>query len=65
MANTHGSATAASYGVSALNMGGPPNFPNQDQLVYQKVSVPEGSGDTLLLLGLAVGGLVILKRKFA
>lgn len=62
-----GPVTAASYGVSALNVGGAPDYPNQDQLVYQRpanVPVPEG-GDTLVLLGMSVGALALLKKRSA
>jgi hypothetical protein len=63
VANASGNyVTAASYGVSALNMGSAPTFPNQDQLVFQRV--PDG-GTTVVLLGLAMGGLALLKRRFA
>jgi len=59
--------TAASYGVTALNMGPSPTFPNQDQLVYLgggRQDVPDG-GTTLMLLGVAVGGMSLLRRKLA
>lgn len=59
--------TAASYGVTALNMGGAPTYPNQDQLVYLgggRQSVPDG-GATLMLLGAAMGGISLLRRKLA
>jgi hypothetical protein len=43
-------------------MGVAPTYPNQDQLVFQRV--PDG-GATLMLLGAAMGGLALLKRRLA
>jgi len=54
---------AATFGVAALNLGGGPTWPRQDQLVFQGVPVPDG-GTTLILLGMAMGGLSLLRRKF-
>ncbi len=59
--------TAASYGVTALNMGSAPTYPNQDQLVYLgggRQNVPDG-GATLVLLGVAMGGASLIRRKLA
>jgi hypothetical protein len=64
---SYGIVTAASFGVAALNLGGAPTWPNQDQLVYQGGGfrlVPDG-GATLLFLGVAIGGLSLLRRKLA
>lgn len=64
---SYGLVTAASFGVAALNLGGPPTWPNQDQLVYQGGGfrlVPDG-GATLMFLGVAIGGLSLLRRKLA
>ncbi len=57
---------AASFGVAALNLGGiANNWPNQDQLVYQgRQNVPDG-GTTLMLLGMAMGGMSLLRRKLS
>lgn len=57
-----GLVTAASFGVAALNLGGGPTWPNQDQLVYR--GVPDG-GITLMFLGVAMGGLALLRRRLA
>jgi hypothetical protein len=61
-----GLVNAASFGVAALNMGPAPTFPNQDQLIYQGggFQVADG-GTTLMLLGLAMGGMSLLRRKLA
>jgi hypothetical protein len=73
---TFGVYSAASYGVYALNLGTTPDgnggtWPNQDQLIYTGggsagggSSVPDG-GSSLVLLGGALGGLALLKRKLA
>ncbi len=59
---TRGAVTAASYGVAALNVGPAPKYSNQDQLIYRPV--PDG-GATVALLGVALGGLALLRRKLA
>ena len=48
------------FGVDALNLGTPPGYGNQDQLILR---VPDG-GTTLMLLGGALVGLGALRRKF-
>ncbi|MGC8990476.1 MAG: VPDSG-CTERM sorting domain-containing protein, partial [Verrucomicrobiia bacterium] len=57
------------YKVFVLNLGTKEDgnggtWPNQDQLVWIKggYSVPDG-GLTLILLGIAIGGLSLLRRK--
>ncbi len=65
MANSYNLKTAASYGVSALNLGAAPEFTAQDQIFYQKTSnqdLPDG-GATLLLLGLSLSGMGVLQRR--
>jgi hypothetical protein len=66
MSTSYGLVNAASFGVAALNLGGGTKWPNQDQLVYSGGYrlVPDG-GTTLMLFGVAVGGLSLLRRKLA
>jgi hypothetical protein len=54
------------FGVTVLNLGSSPGFPYQDQLVMYTPppSVPDG-GATLMLMGLAMGGVSFLRRKLA
>ena len=54
------------YDVAVLNLGSYPDYPKQDQLVISRsgLSVPDG-GTTLLLMGVALGGLSMLRRKLA
>ena len=74
---TIGIYSAASYGIYALNLGTTADgnggtWPNQDQLIYtgggsafgSSIFVPDG-GSSLVLLGSALGGLALLKRKLA
>ncbi len=53
-------------GVAVLNLGTAPGYPNQDQLVIANPgrSVPDG-GTTLMLMGVALGGVSMLRRKLA
>ena len=37
---TYGGQTAASYGVRVINVGSPPQFAGQDQLIYQVPEIP-------------------------
>jgi hypothetical protein len=46
------------FGVGALNLGAPPGFVSQDQLIM----VPDG-GATLILLGAALSGLGLIRRR--
>ena len=59
------SATADEYGVEVLNLGTPANnYSDQAMLIYQKsTSTPDG-GTTIMLLGMALGGMALLRRKF-
>lgn len=52
--------------VMALNFGAAPGFPNQDQLCISRpaLSVSDG-GTTLLLLGAAMSGVALFRRKLA
>jgi VPDSG-CTERM motif len=54
------------YDVAVLNLGTSPGYPNQDQLVIARPgqSVPDG-GTTLLLMGVALGGISMIRRKLA
>jgi hypothetical protein len=60
--------SGGAYGVSVLNLGNAPDFKYQDQLILTPVpagappAVPDGGG-TVMLLGLALGGLACLKRR--
>jgi VPDSG-CTERM motif len=72
--STYGTFAAAhadaggAFNVAALNIGDPntvPAFQNQDLLVItSSTSVPDG-GTTAMLLGIALGGVALLKRKLA
>jgi hypothetical protein len=71
---TMGSLTvdAAYFGVAVLNLGTTSDgnggaWPNQDQLVWigaGRTFVPDG-GMTVMLLGMALGGVTMLRRKLA
>ena len=52
------SSGASNFDVSVLNLRGPA----QNQLIYNGRKVPD-AGSTLALLGLALGGLVAVRRK--
>ncbi len=60
--------SGGAYGVSVLNLGNSPTFGYQDQLVLTPPPpappVPDGGG-TLILMGVALGGLSWLKRRLA
>ena len=72
LSTDYGTVNAASFGVQALNLGTTANgnsgtWPNQDQLIYQGggfQELPDG-GTTLALLGMALGGLSLIRRKLA
>ena len=59
--------TTAEYaGVEVLNLGTSPSYNQQALLVYKTAittSVPDG-GTTVMLMGMALGGLELLRRKF-
>ena len=64
---SYGIVNAASFGVAAMNLGGGPTWPNQDQLIYQGggfQKIPDG-GATLILLGMTMTGLTFLRRKLS
>jgi hypothetical protein len=50
------------YDVAILNMGAPPGYDNQAQLILNPTPVPEG-GTSIMLLGMALGGLAVVRRK--
>jgi hypothetical protein len=53
------------YNVEVLNVGdAAANYQYQAQLVIAPSSVPDG-GTTVMLMGIALGGLALLRRKFA
>ena len=54
------------FKVAALNLGGPPGYANQDQLILHDngFHVPDG-GMTVMLLGMALTGLGLMRRKLA
>jgi hypothetical protein len=60
-------ADAGGYGVDVINIGDPSSTPSlnydyQAQLVIGGPAVPDG-GATVMLLGVAAGGLALLRRK--
>ena len=53
--------TAASYGVSAINVGTPPLYPGQDQLAYQ---VPEAGGlELAATVAVLMLGIILVRVK--
>lgn len=53
------------FNVDVMNIGDPGVYQYQAQLVIgNSTSVPDG-GTTVMLMGIALGGLALLKRKFA
>ena len=54
------------FDVAALNLGGPPGFDKQDQLILfdNNFHVPDG-GVTVMLLGMVLTGLRLMRRKLA
>ncbi len=63
----YGLVYASDFGVSALNLGDAPRYGRQDQLIYQGGGfqrIPDG-GSTIMLVGMAMSGMALLRRKFA
>jgi hypothetical protein len=50
------------YGVQVLNLGTPGEYQYQAQLILDPIGTPDG-GTTLVLMGIATGGLFLLRRK--
>jgi len=64
---TSSNASAGAYGVEVMNIGLPsttPQYDDQAQLVIVPTTAPDG-GTTVLLMGIALGGLFLIKRRLA